>query len=162
MLYKGQYSKTEQGVPQGGPISPTIFNMAMNGIEQEIIKIRFCTPVRYADDLLILARTNEQLENALEVVKKFLIPRGLEINENKTVIANIETGFKYLGYFIREYVDITRQGKKGYGDKKGIVIVKPSKEAINSVKQNIKTITKKYARATAGTLINKLNPVIRG
>ena len=136
--------------------------MTMNGVEEEIIKIPFCTPVRYADDMLILARTNEQLRNALEVVKKFLIPRGLEINDNKTVIANIETGFNYLGYFIREYVDITRQGKKGYGDKKGIVIVKPSKEAVNSVKQKVKTIIKKYARATAGTLINKLNPVIRG
>jgi len=86
------------GVPQGGPISPTIFNMVMNGVETEIRKIKFCTPVRFADDIIVLARTNEQLNNALELNKKFLEPRGLIINENKTVIANIETGFKYLGY----------------------------------------------------------------
>lgn len=149
-------------MPQGGPISPTIFNIVMNGVEGEIAKIKLCSPVRYADDMLILARTNEQCLQALEQVKIFLKPRGLEINDNKTVIAKIETGFKYLGFFIREYVDVTRQGKKGYGDKKGIVIVKPSKEAIQSIKQKLKTLTKKYARSTAGTLINQLNPVIRG
>jgi RNA-directed DNA polymerase len=86
------------GIPQGGPISPTIFNMVMNGIESEIRKIKFCTPVRFADDIIVLARTDEQLNNALELIKKFLKPRGLEINDNKTVIANIETGFKFLGY----------------------------------------------------------------
>ena len=96
------------------------------------------------------------------VVRTFLKHRGLEINEDKTVIANIETGFKYLGFFIREYVDIARQGKKGYSLKKGIVIVKPSKESIQSLKHKLKTLTKKYARSTAGTLINQLNPVIRG
>jgi RNA-directed DNA polymerase len=72
--------------------------MVMNGIEAEIMKIKFCSPIRFADDVLVLARTNEQLNNALELIKKFLEPRGLEINENKTVIAQIETGFKYLGY----------------------------------------------------------------
>jgi RNA-directed DNA polymerase len=134
----------------------------MEGIEKEISKIDFCSPVRYADDLLVLARTNEQLENALNVIKKFLADRGLEINENKTVIANIETGFYYLGYFIREYTDVARQGKKGFGNKKGIVIIKPSKSSLKSVKQNLKAITKKYAYSAADTLIMKLNPVIRG
>jgi len=85
-------------VPQGGPISPTIFNMVMNGIESEIIKIKLCTPVRFADDMIVMARTNEQLNEALELIKKFLEPRGLVLNDNKTVIANIETGFKFLGY----------------------------------------------------------------
>jgi len=85
-------------VPQGGPISPTIFNMVMNGIETEIRKIKLCTPVRFADDIIVLARTNEQLKEALDLIIKFLDPRGLEINKNKTVIASIETGFKYLGY----------------------------------------------------------------
>merc|ERR1712046_549734 len=96
----------------------------------EILKTKYCTPVRYADDIIVLARTTEQLNIALEAIKKFLIPRGLTINESKTVIANIETGFDYLGYNIREYVDVTRQGKKGFGDKKGIVIVKPKLEAV--------------------------------
>jgi len=136
--------------------------MVMNGIEKEVLKVRYCTPVRYADDMLVLARTSEQLNEALDLIEKFLNPRGLKINKEKTIIAKIETGFKYLGYFIREYEDITRQGKKGYGGKKGIVIVKPSSESITSVKQKVKAITKKYANATAGILIKELNPVIRG
>lgn len=162
IIYKGKHSKTTLGVPQGGPISPTILNMVMNGVESEIRKVKFCTPIRFADDIIVLARTNEQLKNALELIKKFLEPRGLTINENKTVIANIENGFKYLGYWIREYADVTRQGKKGYGDKKGIVLIKPSSEAIKSIKQKIKALTKKYANANAAILIKQLNPVIRG
>lgn len=59
-------------------------------------------------------------------------------------------------------MDVTRQGKKGYGGKKGIVLIKPSKEAVKSIKQKIKGITKKYANASSSRLIMKLNPVIRG
>ena len=81
VVYKGKYSETTLGVPQGGPISPTIFNIVMNGIEAEILKIKLCTPVRFADDIIVMARTNEQLENTLEQIKNFLKPRGLEINE---------------------------------------------------------------------------------
>lgn len=51
ILYKGKLTETTVGVPQGGPISPTIFNMVMNGIESEIRKVKFCTPVRFADDI---------------------------------------------------------------------------------------------------------------
>jgi RNA-directed DNA polymerase len=51
---------------------------------------------------------------------------------------------------------------KGFGDKKGIVLVKPSNEAVKSIKRKIKAITKKYANANAATLIKELNPVIRG
>jgi len=70
----------------------------MKGIESEIRKVKLCTPVRFADEIIVLARTNEQLNNALESIKIFLKPRGLVINDDKTVIANIETGFKFLGY----------------------------------------------------------------
>jgi len=136
--------------------------MVMNGIESEILKTKYCSPVRYADDILVLARTTEQLNIALEAIKKFLIPRGLIINESKTVIAKIEDGFNYLGYNIREYEDESRQGKKGYGDKKGIVIVKPGLETVKSIKQKIKAITIKYAKCSAAVLIMKLNPILRG
>lgn len=162
VVYKGKYSETTLGVPQGGPISPTIFNIVMNGIEAEILKIKLCTPVRFADDIIVMARTNEQLENTLEQIKNFLKPRGLEINEEKTVIARIETGFKYLGYWIREYYDKTRQGKKRYSTKKGVVLVKPSSNAMKSIKQRVKTITKNSPKTSAGALIKKLNPIIRG
>jgi RNA-directed DNA polymerase len=98
ILDNGKQINPTEGVPQGGPISPTIFNYVMNGIEREIIKIRYCTPVRYADDLLVLARTNEQLTQAMETAQKFLEPRGLRINTDKTVMTIIDKGFKFLGY----------------------------------------------------------------
>lgn len=150
------------GVPQGGPISPTIFNCVTNGLDREVTKVKFCTPVRFADDILVLARTDEQLDEALENIKKFLGPRGLEINDKKTVKTDIETGFDYLGYNIREYADKTRTGKKGFKNKKGIVICKPSKKSVASIKGKIKEIITKYAKTSAGVLIMKLNPLLRG
>jgi RNA-directed DNA polymerase len=150
------------GVPQGGPISPTIFNYVLNGIDAEVKKIKYCTPVRFADDILVLARTNEQLLNALENIKKFIEPRGLSINDQKTVITTIETGFDYLGYNIREYKDDSRTGKKGFGLKQGIVICKPSKKSVARFKLDIREIIIKNVHTSAGMLIMKLNPLISG
>jgi RNA-directed DNA polymerase len=134
----------------------------MNGVENEILKVKYCVPVRFADDILILARTNEKLLEALEKVKDFIKPRGLKINNEKTVISRIEDGFEYLGYSIREHVDVTRQEKKGFKLKKGIVIQKPSKTAIKSFKQKIKECIQKFGNLKAGLLILKLNPIITG
>jgi len=135
----------------------------MNGIEQEINVLKYVTPVRFADDIVIVARTNEQLDAAKEVVIKFLEPRGLQINESKTKTTTIEgDGITYLGYHIKEYPDITRAVRNASPEKTGIVISKPSKESIKAFKQKIKTIVKKNSKSSPGKLIMDLNPVIRG
>jgi len=135
----------------------------MNGIEQEINELKFVTPIRFADDILIVARTNEQLEAAKEVVTKFLEPRGLQINGSKTKMTTIDgEGILYLGYHIKEYPDITRVGRNASPEKTGIVISKPSKESIKAFKQKIKSIVRSNSHSSKEKLIMDLNPVIRG
>jgi RNA-directed DNA polymerase len=106
-------------VPQGGPISPIIFNMVMNGIEKEILEIPRVFPVRFADDIQVSADGPEQLEKVKEIITKFLKPRGLVLNEGKTIMKPIELGFEFLGFQIREYPDKTKLLKSKPKKKRG-------------------------------------------
>jgi RNA-directed DNA polymerase len=99
----GKIIKTKSGVPQGGPISPTIFNICLNGIEERILQVTGAFPIRYADDIIIFSDNDEQLIKVKEVIIKFLKPRGLYLNDDKTIITTIEKGVKFLSYFIKEY-----------------------------------------------------------
>lgn len=150
------------GVPQGGPISPTIFNIVMNGVENEIMKVKQTFPIRFADDIMVFSNERSNLEKVIKIINDFLKPRGLEINEAKTEIKPIEIGVDFLGYNIREYPDQTRVGIKGKPHKKGIILIKPSKKRIEGFKLKIKNIIKELKYVSAGRLIVKLNPIIRG
>jgi RNA-directed DNA polymerase len=99
----GKLTETVSGVPQGGPISPTMFNICLNGIEPEILKVKGAYPVRFADDIIVFGDNDEQLIEIKEIIIEFLKPRGLVLNEDKTIMTTIDKGVKYLGYFIKEY-----------------------------------------------------------
>ena len=64
----------EQGTPQGGVVSPLLANIALNGIE-EIHK-----SIRYADDMVIILKPQDDAQKILEKIKQFLAARGMEIN----------------------------------------------------------------------------------
>lgn len=103
------YVDTTEGTPQGGIISPTLCNIALNGIEDLIKKanplIKGISPgvhvIRYADDMIITGKNQEIVLRNKEILSKYLRERGLELNENKTLITHIKTGFDFLGYNIK-------------------------------------------------------------
>lgn len=150
------------GVPQGGAISPTIFNIVMNGTEAEILKIEGSFPIRFADDLIVFSNEKVKLEEAKETIERFLKPRGLVLNEKKTELTTIDKGVDLLGYNIREYPDDTKIGLKGKPNKLGILLAKPSKTSIENFKEKLKDVFKDLQKASAARLIMKLNPIIRG
>jgi RNA-directed DNA polymerase len=101
-----QVSYADNGVPQGGPISPIIFNIVMNGIDQVIMDIdEQVYPIRYADDLYVFGNTWNCVNKMKEPIKKFLKARGLKLNEAKTKIVEVNEGIDFLGYNIKEYID---------------------------------------------------------
>lgn len=111
VLEKGQLTVDSSGVPQGGPISPTIFNLVMNGIEKAIMaKDKTVFPIRFADDIMLFGNTKEAVEKMKEVIIDFLKPRGMALNQEKTEVAEINKGMDLLGYTIREFKDHTRVG----------------------------------------------------
>lgn len=116
---------TLEGVPQGGIISPIIANMTLDKmtpyistsldrmVNQGTFKKKDISfqLIRFADDAVILCRSYEVSLFIKKVISTFLVPRGLELNENKTHITNLYSGiyFKFVGY---EFVRRIREGKR--------------------------------------------------
>lgn len=103
------YIAIDEGTPQGGIMSPTLCNVALNGIEGLIKKEnplkKGISPgvhvIRYADDMIITSKTKEIAIKNKKILSEFLIERGLELNENKTLLTHIKTGFDFLGFNIK-------------------------------------------------------------
>ena len=125
-LEQERYHPTIEGTPQGGIISPTAANMALDGLEV-CLKMRFKAchkvhPVRYADDFVITGCSRTLLEDEVKpLVVQFLAERGLELAEEKTRIVHIDQGFDFLGFNIRKY--------------NGKLLIQPAKSSIAAVKE---------------------------
>jgi len=155
---------TESGTPQGGIISPLLANMTLDGIETAIgvkyyaqkcgkidkanynfKKVNF---VRYADDFIVTADSEETAREIKELIGTFLKERGLSLSEEKTRITHINDGFDFLGWNFRKY--------------RGKLIVKPSKKSIDKVIDKIRAVIKEGRAWTQDYLIGYLNPIITG
>ncbi|CAK0757936.1 RNA-directed DNA polymerase [Gammaproteobacteria bacterium] len=82
----------EQGTPQGGVISPLLANVALNGIED------IHPSVRYADDMVVFLKPNDDAEAVLGKIKTFLADRMMKVSEAKTKLTSILDGFDFLGW----------------------------------------------------------------
>ncbi len=156
----GRFQATDAGTPQGGIISPTLANMALDGLGRELeaafgekntkksyrTKVNF---VRYADDFVITGISKELLENEVKpLVIGFLAQRGLMLSEEKTKLTHIEDGFDFLGWNVRKY------GAK--------LLVKPSKDNTKRFLVKVKEVISRHRASPQVALIRELNPVIRG
>jgi len=152
-LEQGAFHTTMEGTPQGGIISPTAANMALDGL-QERLKRRFkgchkVNLVRYADDFIITGAEQELLVDEVKpLVVQFLKERGLELAEEKTRIVSIDQGFDFLGFNLRKY--------------RGKLLIKPAKSSIAAVQDKIREIFKTGRSLPQRELIRRLNPVLRG
>jgi RNA-directed DNA polymerase len=150
-VYDQKLYPTDVGTPQGGVISPLLANLTLDGIEALLalrypkMKIYF---IRYADDFLVITPTKEMAEEIQEVIREFLIVRGLELSGTKTVITNIADGFDFLGWNFRKY--------------HGKLLIKPSQKSIERITERIHDILHRAAAWTQDELIDALNPVVVG
>ena len=114
VVYKGQLTATDAGTPQGGIISPTLANVALNGLETGLLAHLGATlgeskvpklkvnVVRYADDFVITGTSKDLLENEVRPwVEAFLAQRGLRLSPAKTRVTHIDNGFDFLSFNIR-------------------------------------------------------------
>lgn len=160
-VFNKELFPTEEGTPQGGIISPTLANMALDGLERMLkkqFKLKqsrsgYYNPmvnfVRYADDFIITAKNREILENGVKpLVCEFLQARGLTLSEEKTKITHIDEGFDFLGFNIRKY--------------KGTLLIKPSKKSLKNFMTKIRGIIDANKGSKQESLIRLLNPVITG
>jgi RNA-directed DNA polymerase len=83
---------SDQGTPQGGVVSPLLANIALNGIE-DIHK-----SVRYADDMVIILKPEDDADAILARISEFLAQRGMKVSERKTKLTATTDGFDFLGW----------------------------------------------------------------
>ena len=156
-IHNAHLKETDDGFPQGGPISPTIANMVLNGLEKHLGK-EYLT-VRYADDFVVLGKTAEDLEKvAKPCIEKYLQERGLKLNLDKTGITTIEKGFNFLGYNFKEYPDKARVK----GTKKGIFLIKPDPLKVKTFKKKLSIMVKNNLNKPMYYTLTKLNQILRG
>jgi RNA-directed DNA polymerase len=151
------FHETKDGTPQGSPVSPVMANLALDGLEAAVIghfprhlrRQRQIHLVRFADDFVVFGRSKELLETEIKpVIEAFLAERGLTLSTEKTKVTDIEEGFDFLGQNVRKY--------------NGTLLIKPAKKSIKALLLKIRTTLKSHQHLSAGQLITKLNPIIRG
>ena len=100
-----------QGLPQGAPISPILANLLLDDLDQDMLA-KGHQIVRYADDFVMLFKSQEAAEAALADIHLSLQEHDLAINPDKTRIVESSQGFKYLGYvFIDGYAIESKREK---------------------------------------------------
>jgi len=89
----------ERGVPQGAVVSPMLANLYLNPLDHSLAE-QDVEMVRYADDFVILCRSREAAEQALDQVREWTARAGLTLHPDKTrlVDAREAGGFDFLGY----------------------------------------------------------------
>lgn len=104
VFFAGKTVERSQGLPQGAVISPLLANLYLDQLDEELQAQGFRL-VRYADDFVVLCRSEEDARRAQEAARQALAKLGLQLNPEKTAIRSFEQGFTYLGYlFCRSLV----------------------------------------------------------
>ena len=99
---KGFFERTEEGVPQGGPLSPLLGNIMLNELDRELER-RGHKFVRFADDAIIFCKSRKSAERTLKNIVPYIEGKlFLKVNRAKTTVSHVSK-IKYLGYAFYRY-----------------------------------------------------------
>jgi RNA-directed DNA polymerase len=97
VMVNGRLQNTTKGVPQGGPLSPLLANIVLDDLDKEL-ELRGHRFVRYADDFLILVKSQKAGERVMASVRRFIERKlKLKVNEAKSRVAKIDQ-INFLGF----------------------------------------------------------------
>lgn len=152
MLINGKLVKRRKGVPQGSPLSPLLSNIMLHELDRELEK-QGHRYVRYADDFSVYAKSKHAARKIGNNVYLFLRNKlKLTINREKSDIRK-PVQFKLLGYsFVPRY-------KKGDRGTYQLVV---SEKGWESLKRELKVVTRKTTPNTFEERIKKLKEIYRG
>jgi group II intron reverse transcriptase/maturase len=157
----GQHRQSRLGTPQGGVISPLLANVYLNPVDQAfecsglgVLKKGSIHLVRYADDMLVLARRN--LDEGIALLEHYLGRLGLSLNEKKTRRVRMEYGqsVDFLGFRFL----YTRNRKTG----KRLILVYPSPESQQRCRDEVRKRVRHSRPLRLKDQIAELNEFLRG
>jgi len=174
ILENGQLLFPDAGTPQGGVVSPLLANIALHGLETEVVnacpKGQRPALIRYADDFVILHADLNTLKELKERTEAWLARMGLRLKPSKTRITHTlheydgQVGFDFLGFTIRQYPvgqhhTRTYRGQPGYK-----TLIQPSRKGQERHLEKVRQVTHSGQQRgnLQAALIAELNPIVRG
>ena len=147
ILIGGLVSPTEEGVPQGGPLSPLLSNVVLDELDKELER-RGLHFVRYADDCVIYVRSYRAACRVKESVSRFITKRlKLKVNEAKSAVS-YPWWRKYLGFSFTSTRVKTR--------------VRIHSKSFKRFKERVRELTSRSGGRSIWQVIQKLNEYVRG
>jgi len=139
------WTPTEQGTPQGAVISPLLANIYLDPLDHQMVE-QEREMIRYADDFVILCKTQAEAEEALEHVRVWMSKAGLTLHPEKTRIvdATQRGGFEFLGWHF----------ERGYKW--------PREKSQKKLKDSIRERTRRHNGHSLKAIITRVNQVVRG
>ncbi len=129
VMENGICVKTEEGSPQGGPLSPLLANIYLNEFDHEF-ENRGVKVIRYADDIVLLAKSQRATERLLETSTRYLeneLKLTVNKEKSKTVSVVAIRNFKFLGFALG-------RGKNGY-------YIRAHAKSLKKAKQKLRELT---------------------
>jgi group II intron reverse transcriptase/maturase len=148
VMGNGLIKETEEGTPQGGPLSPLLSNIMLDDFDKELEKrgLRF---VRYADDCNIYVKSEKAGKRVMETTVRYLTEKlRLKVNQEKSAVANPRDR-KFLGFT--------------FTNENGIDRIAVHESRVKRLKEKIRGITKKMRGSEIKDSIRKrIMPITRG
>lgn len=147
VMINGVVVATEEGTPQGGPLSPLLANIMLDDLDRELEK-RGHKFVRYADDCNIYVRSRHAGERVMESVGKFLEQKlKLKVNQEKSKVDRVQR-VKVLGFSFYKH--------------KGKVLIRVAGESLARLKEKLRELTRRTRGGRLETIIQEINDLLRG
>jgi RNA-directed DNA polymerase len=134
------------GTPQGAVISPLLANLYLHPLDL-LMEQSGCRMVRYADDFVILCRTEEEARSALRQVEAWVAANGLTLHPDKTRVGDSRQpgqGFDFLGYRFEAGRRLVR------------------KKSLEALRDKVRGMTSRSRGDSLERIITDLNPMLRG
>lgn len=150
VMENGICVKTEEGSPQGGPLSPLLANIYLNEFDHEF-ENRGVKVIRYADDIVLLAKSQRATERLLETSTRYLeneLKLTVNKEKSKTVSVVAIRNFKFLGFALG-------RGKNGY-------YIRAHAKSLKKAKQKLRELTSRSQGRNVRVVMNNVKVFMTG
>ncbi len=155
VMEEGKVTHPDRGSPQGGVISPTLSNIFLHEVDRQWcrsdgVALGNVRLVRYADDMVLLARTEQQAREAWELLQSQFAALRLVVNQEKSRLTTLAEGFAFLGFEFRK-----APGR--------MLLMWPREKACRHIRQRVREVVRSFpSNGKVGEVIQKLNPTLNG
>jgi RNA-directed DNA polymerase len=142
VMVNGVVKETEEGTPQGGPLSPLLSNIMLDDLDRELEK-RGHKYVRYADDCNIYVKTQRAGERVMESVREFLEQKlKLKVNPKKSKVDRAKR-VKFLGFSYYKY--------------KGEMLIRVANRSLERFREKLRRLTRRTRSGKLEEIIREVN-----